>query len=79
VKVVCAWCIMDRRTGFLREKAPFEDPRETHGLCDEHFRQIKSNDTAPAVRNSFTLRLITGLFSLVSTWLHSSVCLKGDT
>ena len=78
MKVVCAWCIRDRKTGFLREKAPFDDLRETHGLCEEHFRQIKSNDTAPAAVDSSPFRLITGLFSPVSAWLHGPVRHKGD-
>jgi hypothetical protein len=72
VKVVCAWCIRDRRAGFLRDKAPFEDPRETHGLCEEHFRQVKSHNRASAGRTSLTSRLITELFSPVSAWLHHS-------
>ena len=42
MKVICAWCIRDGRRGFLREKAPLDDLRETHGLCDEHFREIDS-------------------------------------
>lgn len=78
MKVVCAWCIRDRKAGFLREKAPFEDPRETHGLCEEHFRQVKSDDTAPAARSWFTFRLVTGLFSPVSTWLQRSARRKRD-
>jgi hypothetical protein len=64
VKVICAWCIRDGRRGFLREKAPLEDPRETHGLCDEHFREIHSNETTPSKRLLY--RFIGRLLSALS-------------
>jgi hypothetical protein len=63
VKVICAWCIRDGRRGFLREKAPLEDPRETHGLCDEHFREIDSSGRTPSKRLLYRLmdRLLSAL------------------
>ena len=35
--MVCAWCRRDGKPDLMGEKAPLEDPRETHGICDEHF------------------------------------------
>lgn len=40
MKVLCAWCVRDGRPAFLREKWPFEDPSETHGLCGDHFTSL---------------------------------------
>ena len=75
MKVICAWCIRDGRRGFLREKAPLEDPRETHGLCDEHFGKIQSNGTSTASEKSLLLRL-GRLFLALSLWMRDSVCRK---
>jgi hypothetical protein len=63
MRVICAWCIRDGRRGFLREKAPLEDPRETHGLCDEHFREINSKDSNATPRASLLYRLMGRLLS----------------
>ena len=43
VKVLCAWCVRDGRPAFLREKWPFEDPSETHGLCGDHFTSLSAS------------------------------------
>jgi hypothetical protein len=36
MKVVCASCRAEGRSGDLGEKAPFDDPSETHGYCPRH-------------------------------------------
>ena len=36
MKVVCASCRAEGRSGDLGEKAPFDDPSETHGYCSRH-------------------------------------------
>lgn len=66
MKVICAWCIRDGRRGFLRDKAPLEDPRETHGLCDEHFRGMNSHGTNAAPRACLLSRLMGRLLSALS-------------
>ncbi|MBL8044360.1 MAG: hypothetical protein JNL86_15735 [Nitrospira sp.] len=43
VKVLCAWCVRDGRPAFLREKWPFDDPSETHGLCGDHFTSLSAS------------------------------------
>ena len=42
-KVLCAWCVRDGRPAFLREKWPFDDPSETHGLCGDHFTSLSAS------------------------------------
>src|SRR5262245_3960173 len=36
MKVVCASCRAEGRSGDLGEKAPVHDPSETHGYCPRH-------------------------------------------
>jgi len=36
MKVVCASCRAEGRSGDLGEKAPLDDPSETHGYCPRH-------------------------------------------
>jgi hypothetical protein len=40
MKVICAWCQREGRSGFLREREPLDDPSETHGICLRHQRQV---------------------------------------
>ena len=36
MKVVCAWCKQEGRSGQLGECEPFDDKTETHGICGRH-------------------------------------------
>ena len=36
MRVICASCRAEGRSGDLGEKAPFDDPSETHGYCPRH-------------------------------------------
>ena len=36
MKVICASCRVEGRSGDLGEKAPLDDPTETHGYCPRH-------------------------------------------
>jgi hypothetical protein len=36
MKVLCAWCKQEGRSGLLGECEPFDDPAETHGICSRH-------------------------------------------
>ena len=40
MKVICSWCKSEGHVGFLREKAPLGDVRETHGICVIHLQQV---------------------------------------
>ena len=41
--VVCSWCRQEGQAGVIREKAPFEDRRETHGICMAHRIQVRAS------------------------------------
>ena len=36
MKVVCAWCKQEGRSGLLGECEPYADTTETHGICSRH-------------------------------------------
>jgi hypothetical protein len=40
--VVCSWCRHEGLAGVVGEKAPFEDRRETHGICPSHRIQVRA-------------------------------------
>lgn len=40
--VVCSWCRQEGLAGEVGEKAPFEDRRETHGICPAHRLQVRA-------------------------------------
>jgi hypothetical protein len=40
--VVCSWCRHEGLAGVFGEKAPFEDRRETHGICPSHRIQVRA-------------------------------------
>ncbi|NOS77373.1 MAG: hypothetical protein HOP35_05455 [Nitrospira sp.] len=43
--VVCSWCRHEGLAGVFGEKAPFEDRRETHGICPSHRIQVRDGWT----------------------------------
>jgi hypothetical protein len=40
MRVICAWCQKQGRSGLLRVREPLDDPTETHGICDRHQQEI---------------------------------------
>jgi hypothetical protein len=36
MKVTCAWCQREGEPATLGERAPLDDPAETHGICRRH-------------------------------------------
>jgi hypothetical protein len=36
MRVICASCRVEGKSGALGEKPPFDDPSETHGYCPRH-------------------------------------------
>ena len=38
MKVICSWCESEGRPAVVREKAPLDDGRETHGICSSHLQ-----------------------------------------
>lgn len=46
MQVICSWCRGEGRVGFVGEKAPLEDRRETHSICIEHQQVVQARWTA---------------------------------
>ncbi len=73
--VICSWCRQEGRAGVVRGKAPFEDRRETHGICTAHRSQLRASwdglarstqlsDTSAAKEMSgYVVRSASGLWS----------------
>jgi hypothetical protein len=40
MRVICAWCQQEGRSGFLRVREPLDDDSETHGICERHQQAI---------------------------------------
>lgn len=40
MRVICAWCQQEGRSGLLRVREPLDDPSETHGICERHQRTV---------------------------------------
>lgn len=36
MRVICAWCQQEGRSGLLRVREPISDDSETHGICERH-------------------------------------------
>jgi len=39
MQIICAWCRREGRPGLLGQKAPLDDPSETHSVCERHRRR----------------------------------------
>ncbi|PYM32424.1 MAG: hypothetical protein DME15_14015 [Candidatus Rokuibacteriota bacterium] len=48
MRVVCSWCRHEGRSGDLGEKAPFDDPAQTHAICARHLEQLLSTLPSPS-------------------------------
>jgi hypothetical protein len=40
MRVICAWCQKEGRSGLLRVREPLDDPAETHGICERHQQEV---------------------------------------
>ncbi len=41
MRLICAWCEKEGRPSYLADVEPREDPRETHGICPDHRREVE--------------------------------------
>src|SRR2546430_17344196 len=48
MRVICASCRAEGQSGDLGEKAPFDDPTETHGYCARHAEQFLAALPSPS-------------------------------
>jgi hypothetical protein len=47
MKVICFWCETEGKPAVVREKKPFDDPDETHGVWAEHEGELRTgNDSS---------------------------------
>ena len=53
MKVICSWCRGEGRSGFVGEKAPLDDLRETHSICLEHETAVRARWAARGTRIGF--------------------------
>lgn len=53
MKVICSWCRGEGRSGFVGEKAPLDDLRETHSICLEHETAVRARWAARGPRMGF--------------------------
>jgi hypothetical protein len=42
MKLLCTWCRMEGKPGYLGEREPLEDEMPTHGICPDHQQQVLS-------------------------------------
>jgi hypothetical protein len=40
MRVICAWCQQQGRSGLLRVREPLDDTTETHGICERHQQEV---------------------------------------
>jgi hypothetical protein len=41
MNVICAWCEREGHPAVVIDKAPFDDPTKTHGICAVHLAQLE--------------------------------------
>ena len=66
MKVICSWCRKEGKAEIVREKAPLDDARETHGICVLHRDQIRQRWQASIrERNPTRILAAASTFALV--------------
>lgn len=40
MRVICAWCQQEGRSGLLRVREPLDDATDTHGICERHQQEV---------------------------------------
>ena len=68
MKVVCSWCRKEGKAEFVREKAPLDDARETHGICVSHRDQIRQRWQASLQSGSTKSFFIAASTSALFRW-----------
>ena len=46
MKIICAWCRREGKSGILGEKSPLTDQGETHSICWEHMEWLRTQREA---------------------------------
>ena len=67
MKIVCSWCRQEGETEMVGEKAPFDDDRETHGICVVHRHAVGARWQA-SIHTASHSRVKTGWASAFFRW-----------
>jgi hypothetical protein len=67
MKIVCSWCRREGKTDLVGEKAPFDDTRETHGICGIHRHDIEARWQV-SIHTASDSGVSTGLSSALFRW-----------
>jgi len=67
MKIVCSWCRQEGKPELVGEKAPFDDARETHGICVVHRLDVKARWQA-SIPTAAHPGFATGLSSALFRW-----------
>ena len=67
MKIVCSWCRQEGKSELVGEKAPFDDARETHGICVAHRDAVGARWQASILTAAHT-ESVSGLSSVLFRW-----------
>ena len=48
MRIICAWCRHEGHPGIIGERAPLNDPAETHGICQRHSSRVLEHVPSPS-------------------------------
>jgi len=71
MKIICAACRIEGRPGDMGEKAPFDDPTETHGYCARHTAQLLATLPSQAFPDVDLLIVVRRRDQALYDYLHS--------
>jgi hypothetical protein len=71
MKAYCAWCRQEGRSGGLGEREPFDDPGETHGVCDRHQQELLATLPSATFPGVELLVVVTPSDTGLYEYLHS--------
>jgi hypothetical protein len=50
MQVICAWCAHEGKAALVTHKPPLEDTSLTHGICNDHLSDMRSEIRARFMR-----------------------------
>lgn len=68
MKIICSWCRHERKADLVGEKAPFDDARETHGICVVHSHDVEARWRGSPHKASCSRASTRLSFALFSKW-----------
>ena len=71
MRIICASCRVEGRSGDMGEKAPFDDLSETHGYCARHTAQLLAKLPSHAFPDVDLLIVVRRRDQALYDYLHS--------